>query len=249
MKKILVATMLVALAGVASAEAQMQIRTTRGLGGAQGERAGFSIGPRYSNYATDVDLGFFTVESGRQHAFGLVGELRSGQFVLDFNWDHDPENGLQITDFLPIDFGGYERDRGEFTVGWVAAPILDLQAGFRVDTVTVGGGEFGGDFFSSEDFDHSAILFGVNVHTPEKKPFGVYGKIRGFVGSVDFGGRGFDSQVDSTGWRGEAGIEIPIGDSQWTAVPGLEIERLDADSSVDMNTNRFFVNFVYTFPR
>ncbi len=249
MKKLFAATILAAVAFAGSAEAQMLIRRTPDAGGMAADRVGFSIGPRYSNYSTDVDMGFVTVESGRQHAFGLVGELRSGQFVLDFNWDHDPENGLQISDLLPIDIGGYERDRGEFTVGWAAAPILDIQGGFRVDTVTVGGGEFAGDFFSSEDFDHSAILFGVNVHTPEKTPFGVYGKLRGFIGSVDFGGRGFDAQEDSTGWRGEAGIEIPIGDSQWTAVPGIELERLEAEDRVVMETNRFFVNFVYTFPR
>ena len=58
-----------------------------------------------------------------------------------------------------------------------------------------------------------------------------------------------DAQEDSTGWRGEAGIEIPIGDSQWTAVPGIELERLEAEHQVVMETNRFFVNFVYTFPR
>lgn len=248
MKKLFAAIVVAAMA--ASADAQsMQIRTTPGMGGMAGDRAGFSIGPRYSNYSTDVDLGIFTVESGRQHAFGLVGELRSGQFVMDFNWDHDPENGLQISDILPIDFGGYERDRGEFTVGWAAAPILDIQAGFRVDTFMVGGDFFDNDFFSSEDIEHSAILFGVAVHTPTKKPFGAYGKLRGFIGSMDFSGGGIDGQLDSTGFRGEAGIEIPIGDSQWTAVPGLEIEHLEGDPRVTIDTNRFFVNFVYTFPR
>ncbi|HEU4522636.1 MAG TPA: hypothetical protein VFT12_11575 [Thermoanaerobaculia bacterium] len=231
-----------------AAQAQMQIRTTPAYGGAT-DRSGFSIGPRYSNYATDVDMGIVTIETGRQHAFGLVGEYRSGAFVLDFNWDHDPEDGLEISDILPIDFGQYERDRGEFTVGWAAAPILDLQAGFRMDTFSLGGSVFGGDFFDGEDFDHSAILFGIAAHTPTKRPFGLYGKLRGFIGSVDFDSSLFASQIDSTGWRAEGGVEIPIGDSQWTAVPGFEYEWLEADPEVTVETNRFFVNFVYTFPR
>ena len=228
----------------ASAHAQMQIVTTPVYRGAT-DRGGFSIGPRYSNYATDLDIGIDTIESGRQHAFGLVGDYRSGVFVLDFNWDHDPENGLQFTDLLPIDFGRYERDRAEFTVGWSALPVLDLQAGFRTDTFSVGSG----DFFGGDDFDHSAIVFGVNVHTPTRKPFGVYGKARAFVGSVDFGGNSFQGQVDSEGIRLEGGVEIPIGDSNWHAVPGIEIERLEADPRVNVDTNRFFVNFVYSFQR
>jgi hypothetical protein len=32
-------------------------------------------------------------------------------------------------------------------------------------------------------------------------------------------------------------------------VPGIELERLEAEDQVVMETNRFFVNFVYTFPR
>ncbi|HUP46295.1 MAG TPA: hypothetical protein VM779_12360 [Thermoanaerobaculia bacterium] len=246
MKKLMIVTVVLFVA--ATADAQWQIRTTPAIVGAQ-DRTGFSIGPRYSNYSTDIDLVIFTIESGRQHAFGLVGEFRSGSFVLDFNWDHDPENGLQFTDLLPIDFARYERDRGEFTVGWAAHPILDLQAGFRIDTFSLGDFRFGNDFFSGNDFDHSAILFGVAVHTPTRRPFGVYGKLRGFIGSVDFGGSGFGVQLDSSGMRMEGGVEIPIGDSQWTAVPGIELERFEADPEVRVNTNRFFVNFVYTFPR
>lgn len=236
------------LSFAATAEAQMQIRTTP-VYGSGAERQGFSIGPRYSNYATDVDVEIFTIDTGRQHAFGLVGEFRSGAFVLDFNWDHDPEDGLQISDILPIEFGQYERDRGEFTVGWSALPVLDLQAGFRMDSFSLGGQVFGGDFFDGEDFDHSAIVFGVNAHTPTKRPFGLYGKVRGFIGSVDFDSAVFENQVDSVGWRLEGGVEIPIGESQWTAVPGLEYEWLEADPEITVETNRFFVNFVYTFPR
>ncbi|HEX6177652.1 MAG TPA: hypothetical protein VF057_04795 [Thermoanaerobaculia bacterium] len=232
----------------AAAEAQMNITTTRGYG-MTSDRTGFRIGPRYSNYATDVDIDIFTIESGRQHAFGLVGDYRSGAFVLDFNVDHDPENGLELSDILPIEFGAYERTRGEFTVGWAAAPILDLQAGFRIDTFSVGGVALGGDLFDGEDFDHSAILGGIHVHTPTRRPFGLYGVARGYVGSIDFGGRGASGQVDSTAVRLEGGVEIPIGETNWHAVPGLEYERIEADPDLKIETNRFFVNFVYTFPR
>lgn len=246
MKKFSIVLALTLFAG--SVQAQMRIVTTPVYRGAT-DRGGFSIGPRYSNYATDLDVGITTIESGRQHAFGLVGEYRSGVFVLDFNFDHDPENGLQFTDLLPIDFGRYERDRAEFTVGWSALPVLDLQAGFRTDSFSVGGVDLGGDFFSGDDFDHSAIVFGVSVHTPTRTPFGVYGKARAFVGTVDFGGSAFEGQVDSEGVRLEGGVEIPIGDSNWHAVPGIEIERLEGDPRVSVDTNRFFVNFVYSFQR
>lgn len=240
---------LVLLLASAAAEAQMNIQTTPSLAGATGERAGFRIGPRYSNYSTDVDIEIVTIDSGRQHAFGLAGDMRSGSFVLDFNVDHDPENGLQISDLLPIEFGRYERTRGEFTVGWAAMPVIDLQAGFRMDTFSIGGQAFGGSLFGGEDFDHSAILGGIHVHTPTRHPFGVYGLFRGYVGSIDFGGSAFQAQVDSSGWRAEGGVEIPIGDSRWHAVPGIEFERLTAEPRVVVETNRFFVNFVYTFPR
>lgn len=244
MNRLIVGTAFLLLA--TAAQAQMQIRTTPAYPVA--DRAGFSIGPRYSNYATDLDVDITTIESGRQHAIGLVGEYRSGSFVLDFNWDHDPENGLEIIDFLPIDFGRYERDRGEFTIGWAAHPAIDIQGGFRVDTFTIGA-DFD-NFFFNDEFDHSAILFGVGVHTPTRRPFGVYGKLRGFVGTIDFGGSGFgQAQADSAGWRAEGGVEIPIGDSNWTAVPGLEFELLDADPEFTVETNRFFVNFVYNFER
>ncbi|HUP49265.1 MAG TPA: hypothetical protein VNA04_10790 [Thermoanaerobaculia bacterium] len=235
------------IACTAAAQAQTQIRTTPGVIPAS-DRGGFRIGPRYSNYSTDIDVGILTVESVRQHAFGLAGEYRSGVFVLDFNFDHDPENGLQITALLPIEIGRYERDRGELTVGWSALPVLDIQAGFRFDSFSVGAGGFGGSFFAGEDFDHSAIVVGIRAHTPTRSPFGLYGVLRGFAGSVDFGVSGLSAQVDSSGWRAEGGVEIPIGQSRWHAVPGIELERLDADPRVRVETNRFFVNFMYTFP-
>jgi hypothetical protein len=208
---------------------------------------GFRIGPRYSNYSTDADIGLVTIESGRQHSFGLVGDYRAGVFVLDFMFDHDPENGFDVSDLLPLEFGDYSRDRGEFTVGWAAAPIIDLHAGFRIDTFSFGGAALGGDFFDNEDVEHSAILAGVRVQTPAGQPFRVYGLFRGYAGTADFGGRGAGSQEDSTGWRAEGGVEIPIGDSNWRAVPGIEFERIDASPRLEIETNRFFVNFLYRF--
>lgn len=243
MKKLALTLLVAAVA--ASAAGQSLITTTSRRPHGYSERDGFRIGPRYSNYSTDVDVEFLTVESGRQHSIGLVGDYRSGVFVLDFLYDHDPENGLSLTDLLPIEFGRYSRDRGELMVGWSAAPMLDLQGGFRMDKFSVGGRVFGGGLFDGEDFDHNAIAAGVHVHTPTDRPFRLYGIVRGYAGSVDFGGRNFESQVDSTGWRVEGGIEIPIGDSNWRAVPGVEFERIDAQPRLQTDTNRFFVNFIY----
>lgn len=240
--RLLLSFMLLVIAG--AAEAQMQIRTTPAYGVT--DRGGFRLGPRYSNYSTDVDVAILTVDSGRQHSFGLVGDYRSGAFVLDFNFDHDSENGLQLSDLLPFDFASYERDRAELTVGWAALPVLDLQAGFRLDSFTVGGEGFGGGFFSGESLSHSGIVVGVHVHTPTRRPFGLYGTARALIGTMEFDDIGLSQ--DATGWRAEGGVEIPIGDSQWHAVPGLEIERLQADGlGINIDTNRFFVNFVYSF--
>lgn len=245
MKKILIAVLLLVTATTAAAQSMI---TSTPRGGSS-SMEGFRIGPRISSYSTDIDIDVFTVESGRQLGFGLAGEYRTGGFVLDFNYDHDPENGLQITDFLPIELGQYSRDRGEGSVGWAAIPYLDLQGGIRFDTVSVGGSVFGGGLFDDEDFDYQAIFGGVKVHTATNHPFGVYGLIRGYTGTVDFGGRGFNAQADMSGYRLEGGFVIPIGDTRWSAVPGLEYEYLDAESTVTLETNRVFVNFVYQFPR
>jgi hypothetical protein len=249
MKKTLFATAFV-LVIASTASAQSMITTTP-------QRSyptvndGFRIGPRVSNYATDIDFEIFTVDSGRQLSFGLAGDFRSGAFLLDFNYDHDPENGLQITDFLPIDFGRYSRDRGEVTIGWAAIPYLDLQGGLRFDNITLGGSTFGDDdFFGSEDFEFQGIGGGVKIHTATNRPFGVYGVLRGFTGTVDTGGSGFGSQIDATVYRAEGGFVIPIGESNWSAVPGLEFETFDTEGNLlTLETNRVFVNILYQFPR
>ncbi len=246
MKRMMVALAL-ALAMVATPLAAQVSRITRTP--ARGsDRSGFSIGPRYSNYKTTTDIDIFTIDTGRQHSFGLVGEYRAGAFVLDFLYDHDPENGFQLTDLLPIELGNFSRDRGEVTIGWVAHDYIDLQAGLRVDSVSLGGRALGSDIFGGEDFDYSGLLGGIKVHTATNRPFGLYGLVRGYIGSVDFGQRG--PKTDMSGRRFEGGVVIPIGDSSWKAVPGLEYEYFETDErGMAMETNRFFVNFVYTMPR
>lgn len=246
MKKILIAVIILTTASTAAAQSMI---TPTPRGGSSSSMDGFRIGPRLSSYSTDLDIDIFTIESGRQMGFGLVGDYRAGAFLIDFNYDHDPENGLQISDFLPIEFGQYSRDRAEASVGWAAIPYLDLQGGVRMDKISIGGNAIGGGLFDGEDFDYQAIFGGVRVHSATNRPFGVYGVLRGYSGTVDFGGFGLNAQADMTGWRAEGGFIIPIGESQWSAVPGLEYEYLDAESTIKLETNRVFVNFVYQFPR
>jgi hypothetical protein len=210
---------------------------------------GFVLGPRYSNYSTTLDIELLTVETGRQHSFGLFGEYRSGAFMLDFNWDHDPENGFQIVDLLPFDVENYSRDRGEVMIGWTPHPYFDIQAGLRFDQVSIG--SFTSDvFFGGRDFDHTGLGAGIKVHTPTNRPFGLYGLARGYLGSADFGDDSFGAQEDVMGRRLEGGIMIPIGETRWLAVPGIEYEYFEiGDREMAMETNRFFVNFVYRFDR
>lgn len=209
-------------------------------------RSGFSVGPRFSNYSTEVDIDIGGIDTGRENAFGVVGGYRNGKLVFDLQLDHDPENGISLIDFLPIDFSLYERDRFEVTAGWAALPALDLQAGFRFDTFNLGGGFD----FSSSSLEHSALALGVHVHTPSNKPFGLYGLMRGYAGELqnDDAGVGSRSEMDTTATRIEGGVILPIGDSAWNVVPGIEFERIEAeDAGITFETNRFFVNVIYTF--
>ncbi len=51
---------------------------------------------------------------------------------------------------------------------------------------------------------------------------------------------------DSTGCRAEAGVSIPLGNSNWSLVPAVEIERLETDNdSLRLDTNRLILNFIY----
>ncbi|HXG58011.1 MAG TPA: hypothetical protein VNL91_03220 [Thermoanaerobaculia bacterium] len=207
----------------------------------------FTIGPRYSNYDTDVDLGIVGVDTGRQSAFGLTGDYRSGAVVFDFMFDHDPENGISIIDILPLDVATYERDRGEMMVGYAALPSLDLTLGARFDTATFGTGTFDiGDLFSGADFDHQAIALGVNLHSPSRRPIGVYAQLRGYIGSGKIEESGVRLSSDTTGFRVEGGVLIPIGESSWSVAPAVEWETLEADDlGLKLNTNRLIVAFVY----
>lgn len=210
----------------------------------QAQSAGtFAIGPRISNYSTDID----PLRTGRQVAFGLLGEYRSGAFVLDFNWDRDSRNGIRLTDIV-VDTSDYTRDRGEVTVGFAAAPFLDLQGGVHLDSIRIGGASiFGADFASDLNIDHQALVGGIRLHTGDYQPVGFYGVARGYIGTakLDFAGAPtIDS--DTNGYRAEAGIPIRLGESNWRVVPGAEYEHIELkDYPMRIDTNRVFLNFVY----
>jgi hypothetical protein len=247
MKRYLVALFTVLAAADAVAQIH-SITTTRSRNTSMGPGT-FSIGPRYSNYSTDVEIGGATIESGRQHAFGLVGDYRSGDFVLDFLYDHDPENGISLADLLPINFGTYSRDRGEVTVGYMVMPQLAVQGGVRLDQVSIGGRAFNQGLFDNVDFDHQSLVVGAQFQTPSDKPgVGAWLLARGYVGTADFGDDIVgDGQRDTTGWRAEAGVSIPLGGSRWQLAPAVEIEHLETDDDfVTLDTNRLMINFIYT---
>ncbi|HVS31795.1 MAG TPA: hypothetical protein VMS98_10095 [Thermoanaerobaculia bacterium] len=242
MRNTLIAALLFAMATTASAQISRIITTpNRGSG-----TSSFSIGPRLASYSTDFRAGA-RVDTGRQSGFGLVGEYRSGQFVLDFMWDHDPENGFSLADII-VDVGNYERDRGEATIGYAVTPNLDLQGGIRFDSVRIGGASFfGNPLFSALEVQHQAITAGVKIHTGDGNPIGWYGVGRGYLGSADFDVAGLGVNPDTTGFRLETGISIRLGTSSWYAVPGIEYEKIqtDEDFGLELDTNRVFVSFVY----
>jgi hypothetical protein len=240
MKKALVFLALLLVASAASA--QQYFTPTGSRSGGEGS---FSIGPRYSNYSTDVEIGIDSISSGRQHSFGLVGGYRSGSFVLDFLADHDPENGIDIIDIFP-GVESYSRDRAEVTVGWSVLPSLDIQGGVRMDDVTIGGFGLGSGFFDVESFEFQGLVLGANVHTPQRQSIGAYGLGRFYQGTGEFSESTRDN-YDTSGWRFEGGVLIPLGQSQWTVVPGLEREHLEIEGGdFQLDTNRFFVNFIWT---
>ena len=239
MKRLYLSLALLVLAS--SVQAQHFFTPTGARSGTDGA---FSIGPRYSNYSTDVDVGIETISSGRQHSFGIVGGYRSGSFVLDFLADHDPENGVDIIDIFP-GVESYTRDRAEVTVGWSVLPVLDLQGGVRIDEVEIAGFGLSNDFFDVENFDFQGLVIGANLHTPQAQQFGAYGLGRWYQGTGEFADAP-ENNYDTSGWRFEGGVIIRIGQSNWSAVPGLEREHLEIEGGgFQMDTNRFFVNFVW----
>jgi len=209
----------------------------------------FEIGPRVSNYSTDLDSGLTRLKTGRVSAYGLVGSYRTGSLVFDWMYDHDPQNGINLTDIV-LDVGDYERDRGEVTVGFRILPSLDLQGGVRFDQVRIGGVSFFGNGIGIDfDVDHQAIVGGVKFHTATNGPAGFYLLGRAMVGDAKFrnGIAADDEDASTTGYRAEAGIPIRLGESNWSIVPGAEYEHWEAnDVSFRMNTNRVFLNFVYS---
>lgn len=242
MRSLILATLSLACAGALAAQTlDYDIQTTH-----NGHNAGtFSIGPRISNYSTDMREAFTPMKTGRQSSFGLVGDYRNGNFVLDFLYDHDPENGIGLSNLI-VDTGNYSRDRGEVTVGFAAAPFVDVQGGIRIDSTRVGGVVVLGNPLSTDlNIDHQALTGGVRFHT-EPAPVGFFLLARGFIGSakIDFGQGKVDT--DTSGYRGEAGLDIRVGESTWSVQPGYEYDHFETkDYGIRMNTNRLFLNFVY----
>lgn len=209
----------------------------------------FSIGPRYSNFSTDVDAGLVTEKTGRQSSYGVTGDYRNGGLVLDFMYDHDSSDGVSVVELIGLDAGTYSRGRGEATVGYAALPFLDLQVGARSESVRVGGATlFGNNLFSTLDLDHQAIVYGARLHSPASRPFGVYGGARGYLGSARFDQANASGKTtdDTTGYRFEGGLSIPLGESAWSVDPGLEYEHIETKTTgVKLDTNRFLVNFIW----
>jgi len=216
-----------------------------------------SLGGRYSNYSTEIQaVQLLSLETGRESSLGILGQYRNGSFEMNWNFDHDFEGGVSF-DFLPIDFAVFSRDRAEFAAGFAPIPYLDVEFGARIESITFGGRSFFGDrFFDEIDMNHQAILFGVNAHSPTIRPVGWYASGRVYLGSADLNIQGVELSPDTAGIKIEGGIPIPVGLSGWEVVPGLEFEHLETDdkstivsNALELDTNRFFINFVYNFGR
>ena len=125
-------------------------------------------------------------------------------------------------------------------------PFLDLQGGVRIDSTRVGGIIVVGFPVSTDiNLDNQALTGGVKFHT-DGIPLGFFVTARAFLGSakVDFGLG--NQNTDTSGYRGEAGLNIRIGESAWSVQPGYEYDHLETkDFGIRMNTNRLFLNFVY----
>lgn len=206
----------------------------------------FEIGPRISNYSTHLDTDLLSLRTGRVSSYGLVGDYRNGALVVDWLYEHDPQEGISPIAFI-VDTGDYTRDRGELTVGFALLPTLDLQGGVRLDQIRLGGIEFFGNPIASDlNIDHEAITAGVRFHSATNRPAGFYVLGRAMIGTAKFRD-GLDQDADTTGYRAEAGIPIRLGQSNWFIVPGAEYEHLEAkDTGFRMNTNRAFLNFVWS---
>ncbi len=214
----------------------------------------FTLGARYSNYATEIEaqaLDFVTLDTGRESSFGIFGEYRAGRAVVHGSYDRDDSSGIALS-FLPIDLAEYSRSRFEGTLGYAVTPFIDIEGGVRVDSV-----EFGGILFFSQDleFDHQALVLGINLHTPTIRPIGWYGLVRGYLGTADLNLLGVSTDTDTTGFRVETGVQIPLGLSGWQIIPAIEYERIETDRSslldpgIELESNRLMLMASYTFGR
>ena len=100
-----------------------------------------------------------------------------------------------------------------------------------------------------ETFDHQALTAGIQLHSPEGSPVVIYGIARGYFGTADIGGDGIDAdETETSGYRPEGGVSIPLGQSNWTITPALEYEVLDTENGfMRLKSNRFLLNVTYTF--
>ena len=210
----------------------------------------FSIGPRVSSFSTDLDdvNAFTTIKTGRASSFGLIGDVRaSGGLVFDWRYDHDTSDGLSPIATI-VDVSDFRRDSGEVTIGYELADIVDLQAGVRLDSFSVGGATFlGTNLVTDLDVDHQALAAGIKIHTPPGQRLGFYVLGRGYVGTAKFHDDSGRTDGDTSGYRGEAAVIIPLGESNWHLTPGVEYDHIETKNfGFRMNTNRFFLGFVYT---
>ena len=214
----------------------------------------FTMGARYSNYSTDVSaeaLDFVSLETGREGSFGIFGDYRAGRVVLNASYDRDTSSGIALS-FLPIDLAEYSRNRFEGALGYAVTPWVDIEGGVRLDTVEVGGTLF---FDQDLELDHQALAVGINLHTPTIRPVGWYGLVRGYLGTADINVLGVSADTDTTGFRVETGVQIPLGLSGWQVIPAVEFERIETDRDnildpgIELESNRLILMASYTFGR
>ncbi|MBW3563410.1 MAG: porin family protein [Acidobacteria bacterium] len=206
-------------------------------------------GGRYSNYATDLGIIGFSIDTERESSLGILGQFESGPIIIKAQYDHDFEAGLGFLDFINLDLATLQRDRFEGSVGWRVADYLTLEGAGRYDSLTASSGIFGG--FDDVTLDGGQFGFGATAHSAPADDFRWYVTGRYFFGSVDIdniAGTGLDGSIDTNGLRVEIGVPIGISDSQWVVVPGLEYERYETDSSlIEIESNRFFIALQYAF--
>ena len=206
----------------------------------------FTIGGKYSNYETELNLGGAGFDTDRESSLGFILEYRNDRFVMKGQIDSDFESGIGF-DFF--DFADYSRDRIEVSAGYGVTPNLDLDFAVRIDSLSVDTGLFD-EFFGGTDLDQEAFGVGVTFHSDPDAEVGYFLMGRGYVGSAEFD-IGLSTDVDTTGFRIEGGVPIRLGESGWKIVPGVEWERFETDDILgadgfEFETNRLVLAFTYT---